>query len=136
MNSKRPDKHNLSTEQVILSKDELRKIFNLTAQGIYVEMFSEGIDQVWHELIEDKETYEAFSKEACGYIIGHGENKDEGLVSFVEAYERRYGKLPRIWFFDANGVFDENRYAEYLSTGNIISAWVCNPTHNCAAVVK
>jgi hypothetical protein len=69
MHTKRPEKHKLSKEQVELSKHELAKAFKLSSEGIYVEMFSEGIDSVWHEMLADQKAFEKFSNDACGQVI-------------------------------------------------------------------
>lgn len=129
--------HSLSAEQVELARDELRKVFRLAAENIYIEMFSEGIDAVWHQMLEDESSYEAFSMAATdGLIIGHAPTTGAGTVQFIESYERRYGKLPRIWFYNAEGQFDQAGYDQYLQTGNVISRWICTPTHNCAVIVQ
>ena len=129
-----PHLHSLADEQVAEAKEELKKAFILAAEGVYVEMFSKGIDAVWHEMLLDEQDFEEFSLRACGSIIGHAQNTGSGPISFVRAYEQRYGKLPLIWFRDWEGVVDESLYEGYLKHGNVVSAWICNPSHNCAMV--
>jgi hypothetical protein len=125
----------LSAEIKAAAKEELVKVFKLASQGYPVEMFSTAIDDVWHEMLGDKRSYEEFSISACGAVIGHAETSGQGLISFVKAYESAYGKLPAIWFTQRNGTFDDNRYRQYITSGVVTAGWDCTPTHNCARIV-
>ena len=126
----------LDDAQKKAARTELAKIFKLAAQGHPVEMFSTAIDDVWHDMLMDRQAYEAFSLQESGAIIGHATTSGEGLISFIKAYEAAYGKLPEIWFTQRNGTYDSARYKQYLNSGVVRAQWDCTPTHNCARVAQ
>ncbi|HDS2562922.1 TPA: hypothetical protein QHU55_002537 [Klebsiella aerogenes] len=118
------------------AQEELRKVLQMACQGIEVQMFSRAIDSVWHSLLESRNEYNAFSIAACGTIIGHRGGHKNGVVNFIESYERRWGELPNIWFVDENGYFDKDAYQEYIGTGIVQASWNCQATHNCTDIYK
>lgn len=124
----------LADDQIQEAKVELGKMFRLAAEGVHIEMFSTGIDAVWHELSRDSVRYEDFCLASCGAVIGHGESSGQGHITFIKAYEEKYGKLPKIWFLQRSGKYDEERYKTYLDTGEVTSGWDCTPTHACMPV--
>ena len=128
--------HSLSKFQVQKAKAELAKVFNMSAQGIEIEMFSMAIDAVWHEMLQEPENYKKFCIESCGGLVGHQETKGYGIMTFVESYEARFGKLDNIWFIDQHGVFNHEAWEQYLETGLVEASWKCGPTHGCMVQIS
>lgn len=118
-------------EKKELAKAELAKAFQLAADGVDVKMFSKFIDGVWHDMAEDEEAFERFSLEACGHVISHAETSGEGAITFIDAYEERFGKMPDVWFMDAQGRLDRDLFAKHILEGQVVTGWDCTPTHNC-----
>jgi len=107
---------------------ELGKFFQLAADGVEgLNMPSQFIDRAWHSLIENKEAYEQFCIETCGKLIEHDPTAGEGLIGWVPAYEARFGKLPKSWFQNDQGMVDERAYRDYLNTGKWYAGWDCGP---------
>lgn len=55
------------------AKKELSKIFVLHTEGIQnINLPTNSyIDEVWHNMLKDKEAYEKFSLDACGKVVNH-----------------------------------------------------------------
>lgn len=121
----------LSQKQRGEATEELAKVFQIAKDGVPVDVFSKAVDSVWHEMLEDEATYVEFCYKTVGVVIGHKESKGSGRVGFIKAYERRFGRLPDIWFTDATGRLIETQYGEYRDTGSVSASWNCRPTHGC-----
>ena len=119
------------------AKNELSKFFKLTSKlNRRLEMFSDFLDEVWHEMLKDKASYESFCVENSGYLIEHIDSiipgaSGYGEISWIKDYEALYGRLTKEWFMGSDGNFDQVLYSNYLNNGNILAAWKCNP-----AIVK
>ncbi|WP_025681780.1 hypothetical protein [Paenibacillus massiliensis] len=105
------------------AKEELSKYFGLKHNR--AEMFSPYIDEVWHDLIENKpEEYVDLSISSCGVVVGHIE-KPKGSprteeIFWVKEYHEKHGDLPSIWFTDKDGNVDEQVYSEYKKSKRVI----------------
>ncbi|MEF8727522.1 MAG: hypothetical protein V5B34_04845 [Accumulibacter sp.] len=112
------------------AKQELHKFFSLipdvTDLGS-MKMPSCVVDDEWHELMRNEQDYILFCSESAGSYIGHAPGNGQSEIEWVGAYEKRYGKLPHIWFTQKNGFFDENGYQKYQDTGVMIASWDCGP---------
>jgi len=118
----------MSEDQRISAFQELGKAFKLCSEGVEVQMFSMGIDSVWHQMIDQKPLeYREFCNSSCGAKIEHTPITGEGEISFIAEYERCYGQLPKIWFTDERGEFLSELYGEYIKTNMIIASWNCSP---------
>lgn len=120
---------------------ELARFFQLhVALDRPIEMWSKRIDSHWHDMLPDSETsratansseaveaYDRFCIEACGRRIIHLKDKGHGPISWTAEYEKRFGKLPEIWFMNEAGVVDRPAHAHYLRTGMVIASWDCAP---------
>ncbi len=111
---------------------ELARFFGLSVElDADLTMFSEFIDDAWHRLAADEESFAEFSRRACGRVLGHvpsGSARPIVEIEWVGAYEARYGDIPRLWFADRDGVVDEDAYADYLATHTIVASWRCSPS--------
>ena len=123
--------NSLSPDQIDSAKLELSKIFKLAVAGVPIQMFSTAIDAVWHELLKDREGYKKFSIDACGHVVGHIEENGAGAVSFLEAYEKKFGQLPDVWFTDSEGKIDYALRRKYTAYGVIEANWDCGADHAC-----
>ncbi|MTH98170.1 hypothetical protein [Roseibium sp. RKSG952] len=128
--------HSLTDQQQKAAKSELQKIFILSKDGIAVDVFSKGIDSVWHEMLDTPDAYADFCLSACGAVVGHQPSAGSGSVSFIESYERRWGKLPDIWFTTSDGSLDASLKREYDLFGTVHASWNCTPTHACMDMVR
>lgn len=106
---------------------ELSKAFLLNASGTRVEMFSPYLDEAWHRLEAAGDQYDEFCQTWVGARVDHQREPEEGLVTFVEKYEERYGALPLIWFRNINGTIRQDVYGQYRDTGMIHASWNCRP---------
>lgn len=119
------------------AQNELAKFFKLVVEtGESLTMFSEYIDEAWHELLEIPHEYEQFCIESCGTIIQHIPSSVEGAsgegdIAWVGTYESLYGRLDSAWFKDINGNLNEDAYSGYLNTGNVYASWKCVPASSC-----
>ncbi len=104
---------------------ELEKVFSLCREGIHVEMFSPYIDAVWHSIADQDGRVWAIGKANSDII--HNEKPEAGSVTFVEAYEGRWGKLPDVWFFDEAGDLRQEMKSAYDQYGVIYASWNCTP---------
>jgi hypothetical protein len=72
---------------------ELARFFGLSVElGADLTMFSEFIDDAWHRLAADEESFAEFSRRACGRVLGHvpsGSAPPIVEVEWVGAYEAR-----------------------------------------------
>ncbi|WP_030299067.1 hypothetical protein [Streptomyces katrae] len=90
------------------------------------EMFSGAIDAFWHEQL-DAPTYDAFSTEHAGAVVGHNPTSGSGAIEWVAAYEEAYGPLPAVWFTDERGRLDGEAFAAYRESGRVEASWNCGP---------
>ncbi|MGH3827619.1 MAG: hypothetical protein ACRDQX_10670 [Pseudonocardiaceae bacterium] len=110
---------------------ELARFFAIAADSTQMcPMFSTYIDQAWHILLATPDSYAQFSRDACGQVLGHQASLGDGRISWVPAYEARFGKLPPLWFADATGTVDQAEYTTYRETGEVFHSWDCGPTTN------
>lgn len=112
-------------------RTELGKFFQVSvrqfdAGQVAPEMFSAAIDAEWHQLLANPE-YAAFCAQSAGRLINHVENTGYGRISWVDAYEEMFGRLPEVWFTGADGVLDERALARYRETGEVWAEWDCSP---------
>ena len=64
---------------VQIARRELGKFFQLFSEGVEgLTMPSQFIDNVWHNLLQDKENYKAFCKKYAGQYIDHVPDKGAG----------------------------------------------------------
>ncbi|MFQ2453520.1 hypothetical protein ACK31M_14135 [Aeromonas caviae] len=110
---------------------ELSKTFKLAAEGVDIKMFSKFIDNIWHEMQSDKEQYERFCIDSCGHIIHHSGESGAGPIDFVRIYEEKFGKMPDVWFMDAEGNLDAENFIKHIEGSTVSTGWDCTPTHNC-----
>lgn len=115
------------------AKLELQKFFKLAV--IYpgeITMFSEYLDEAWHELLKDKNIYEDFCIQSCGHAIEHIAShipgaSGYGKINWLPYYESFFGTLHQDWFKDSNGNVNWETFNKYKRTGGVIAAWKCNP---------
>ncbi|MEI3613439.1 hypothetical protein [Pseudogracilibacillus sp. SO30301A] len=77
-------------------------------------MFSEAIDQVWHNLLKSTETYEDFCMKEIGVKLEHNVCGGVDVINWVAVYERLYGPLHPFWFADEEFNIDSVAYKNYL----------------------
>ncbi|NOK59850.1 MAG: hypothetical protein GFH27_549291n42 [Chloroflexi bacterium AL-W] len=107
---------------------ELGRIFELATDGVEnVTMPSRYIDSVWHDMLKEPASYEAFCKRVAGVVVEHTPAQGEGEITWVSSYEEKFGKLDSVWFTDEHGVLDNNLYETYLETGHVRASWDCTP---------
>lgn len=111
------------------AKKELSKIFVLHTEGIQnINLPTNSyIDEVWHNMLKDKEAYEKFSLDACGKVVNHLAQPGEGKLEWIESYENKYGKLNDLWFYDVNGELKEEELEHYHKNGEVVCSWDCKP---------
>lgn len=110
--------------------NELSKFFALAADQptSRMEMFSPAVDAVWHTLLERPVEYAEFCRAATGGArVDHDSAKGLGDISWIPDYESKYGPLNDVWFMDEHGRLDESLRSAYRGSGNVITAWDCNP---------
>ncbi|MFE3881809.1 hypothetical protein ACFXPQ_02595 [Streptomyces lydicus] len=110
---------------------ELRRFLTITGQRFdngqsAPEMFSPAVDAVWHELLGTPQ-YADLCQETAGRLIGHAATGGRGPNAWVTAYEEAYGRLPEVWFTDADGNVDQEAIARYRATGTVVAEWDCAP---------
>lgn len=107
---------------------ELSKAFSIAKDGHKLEMFSGALDAVWHDLVaRDDLTYANLCDNFVGADVIHHQEAEEGLVTFIPEYERRFGPLPLIWFLDERWQFQSAQHAEYTRLGTVHASWNCRP---------
>lgn len=94
------------------------------------------VDDVWHNLLKDKERYTHLTLSLVGSKIKHLSQKGEGEIEWVSEYEKMFGKLSEIWFTSSNGKLDSLSYQRYLQTGKMYAAWNCNPAYKPPVIKK
>lgn len=115
------------------AKAELGKLFQLTVKlDRRLEMFSDYLDEAWHQLLQNKKEYEKFCIASCNHVIKHIDSSIPGAsgygeISWIQDYEQHFGKLEKEWFMDSSGEINDILYQNYLKTGKVIAAWKCNP---------
>lgn len=85
------------------------------------------IDGEWHRLLEDPDAYRGFCHSTVGHDVPHRSIKGEGVLVWSAVYEKLYGKLPEIWFCDAEGNLNQTTRQQYLDTGVFRASWDCGP---------
>ncbi|MGW8557359.1 hypothetical protein [Streptomyces tubercidicus] len=120
----------MSTAQT-LEHVELAKFFEVSAQRFEAgrpapQMFCPAIDAAWHRLLHTAE-YAEFSTRHAGQLLGHMSSHGNGRITWIAAYEERYGPLPEIWFTGSDGQVDEKRLTHYRETGEVVAEWDCSP---------
>ena len=84
--------------------EELRRFFTLAAlnQGTSIGMFSKKVDEIWHTLVLDTESYTSFCEQAFGQFLHHvpaktmrrtGEKMPK-KSDFISLYEKAFGHTP------------------------------------------
>lgn len=79
------------------------------------------VDEYWHRLLSQPEAYLAFCDRVAGAPVEHIQRGGIARLPWVELYHARHGELPRIWFQD------DNAYASYQRTGEVLASWDCSP---------
>ncbi|GAA2608527.1 hypothetical protein [Streptomyces tubercidicus] len=110
---------------------ELGKFFEVSARqfkagDIAPEMFSTAIDAEWHRMLGSAE-YVDFSSRHAGQVFGHETDYGTGKISWIRTYEEMFGRLPDIWFTDADGAVDRQSADRYRETGEVWAEWSCSP---------
>ncbi|MFD9812881.1 hypothetical protein [Streptomyces sp. NPDC059080] len=110
---------------------ELAKFFEVSARQFEAgrptpQMFCPVIDAAWHRMMHTAE-YAEFSIRHAGQLLGHASSHGKGRISWISAYEARYGPLPEIWFTGSDGRIDETRLTHYRQTGEVVAEWDCSP---------
>ena len=85
------------------------------------------VDEIWHELLNEEERYNALTFSCVGVNIEHHPNKGSGEIGWVEIYDQMFGKLSKQWFTTTDGKFNSLAYEEYLEKGKFYAAWDCTP---------
>ena len=85
------------------------------------------VDTVWHDLLEQPITYADLTNDVVGCEVEHLANNGEGEIEWTEVYERRFGKLPAVWFISPEGNFDREAFDHYSDTGVLKMSWDCTP---------
>lgn len=93
----------------------------------WLPMFSPAVDAAWHRLTGDPVALADFCDRHAGVQIGHRPARGHGQIAWVEAYEERFGALPRIWFTRADGTVDVDALERYERTGIVVTDWDCGP---------
>lgn len=99
--------------------------------GPGLSMFSERIDEAWHERLDETDAYEASCRALGIAPIGHlpaEEAEAPATHEWVSTYEERWGLLPEAWFANAVGIVDGEARDLYLSSRTITSAGCCQDT--------
>jgi len=110
--------------------DELSRFFAIAADAediTTMKMPRGAVDALWHSYLAYPSEYIRFTAQHAGVYFEHMAGNGHEEMTWVSEYERRYGKLPKVWFTDDAGVFDEQAYADYMSKGKLIASWDCGP---------
>ena len=122
----------MNTELVAEARSELARYFILSKDlKRPLPMFSQFIDEVWHEMLTDAVKYEQFCQQTVGTIVWH--NPERGLVrevDWIKDYERRHGRLGRTWFMTEAGELNQEQFEAYRTKG-FKAAWACEACTNC-----
>lgn len=111
----------------LCAKVELSRFLWLAARsGRPIEMWSEFIDEVWHDELKN-DSYETFSVSACGTVIGHSATSGYGKISWIAEYEQLFGDLNPVWFLDRNGNERRDLAEIYQRDRQVIASWDCGP---------
>jgi hypothetical protein len=117
----------MRTQDSAILAEELRRFLSISATtDKMTPMFSEYIDDYWHNLINEG-TYEKFCDANGVEPLGHKENKGFGEIWWISEYEKRYGKLSELWFTRSDGSVDTELYSTYNKVGLIKACWDCHP---------
>ncbi|NSN01227.1 hypothetical protein HRD76_11390 [Enterococcus faecalis] len=109
---------------------ELGKFFALAGENVPDLMMPNSfIDEEWHAMLNDSETYEKFCLQYAGTLIKHEPSGGVDEFTWVKNYEQKYGKLNIIWFIDSSGTFNEKAYEEYIKNGIVKMSWDCKPAN-------
>lgn len=113
--------------------EELARFFQLAASGKEdMGMFSDYVDEAWHQLAKKPTEYEQFCLNACGVMVDHipGNEMERSVpqpILWIKDYEQRFGALGKAWFRNAEGILDTAAYDAYGQTGIVEAAWRCRP---------
>lgn len=112
----------------VTSEKELGKFFTLAGLGVSKLNMPVGfVDEVWHDMLNDKNLYSYFCNKNAGRFVEHIQSKGEGNLEWVSAYENCFGKLNPVWFINAEGQLNTQKYKEYLEKGEVRTEWNCSP---------
>jgi hypothetical protein len=81
-------------------------------------MFSSLIDNRWHVLIDNNHENLPIHDTTI-------RTSELTKITWIKDYEKKYGKLHKAWFMDANFYFDFESYNKYIESGNIFSCYNC-----------
>jgi len=119
---------NATSNQV--ARDELSRFFAIAtdAEDISAMKMPRGaVDALWHSYMANPSEYIRFTAQHAGVYFEHMAGSGHEEMTWVPEYERRYGRLPKIWFTDDSSVVDEEAYSGYVSQGKLIASWDCGP---------
>jgi len=110
--------------------EELSRFFAIAADAENISMMKMprcAVDALWHVYMTNPTQYIRFSAQHAGVYFEHMPGNGHEEMQWVPEYERRYGRLSRIWFTDASGAVDEAACSDYVSRGKMIASWDCGP---------
>ena len=85
------------------------------------------VDTLWHELEAEPGLSSDATLSSLVEMVSHASYLGQGRLPWLDAYHESYGRLGPAWFVSAAGVFREEEYQEYKSTGEWMPAWNCEP---------
>jgi hypothetical protein len=104
----------------VLVEDELKKFHFLCSVTMSVmPMFSEFIDNYWHEQIKSGESRELPFHDQSFISL------NPIVISWIPKYELLFGKLSELWFFDDHGIIKKDMYDNYHLSGKVTSSFNC-----------
>lgn len=123
------EKIEISTaENELLKFLSIGKAYHLTKQRpVFMPVCV--VDQAWHALLLDTKRYHTLTTRTIGSKVLHLEQSGEGYLEWVSEYEKRFGKLSKLWFTSSDGQFDPVAYDRYSKTGKIYTSWDCTPAY-------
>jgi len=120
----------LHTSLEATARNELAKFFIIASESdnsSKIHMPSCIVDSYWHNLLTKKNQYKDFCNKYVGSDVGHISGKGYEEIVWVKKYEKRYGKLPSIWFLQPDGIFNQEGYENYQKNDVMIASWDCTP---------
>jgi len=78
-------------------------------------------------MLEEHGKYETFCRETAGSFIEHLPGDGEGNITWIDAYEAKFGRLDPLWFTDEDGNLDHVAYEKYLRARGFEASWKCTP---------
>ncbi|USK57370.1 hypothetical protein LIS82_13300 [Cytobacillus solani] len=110
------------------AEEELSKFFVLAGNGVNDLKMPKGIiDEVWHEKLNDQESYTQFCNNTAGCYVEHIKEEGKGNLSWVTNYEEKFGKLDSTWFMDKQGQVNKEKLDNYSKSGKVSMEWGCGP---------